>query len=465
MTHDGNPTSLPTRAASSRLLSGIVVGVALGIAVAHLMLIVRGRSVDRDSTADEEFDRVVATSPGFAAVDAAIPHSVTHEAPALSILEFDGSEDVGRVRLSDQSSEQDHLHYFPEAMTAPGEGHFVSADRPGAGRSPMRGPLQMTADSSTARDTPPQALTPSPAAAPIDKATSDREAMALSIIRDEMPEATAQEREIWLEVLQGLPAEDIRGILRMRQHLGTSAAVELWPPLSLPTPQSDRAAEAVDSGGPLRAIAEESDIARRLRQITRYNLANRCTVAFKQQIPVLVEGDVEHPPGVRITRVVRDMRQGELEETGRTLDIAFEGPQFLQVRRGDDIRYTRDGRLTLDEQGRLKLLCPADEWLIDPPTPVPDDVIHLVISDRGELSAVLPDESETELGQLRIVRFLNPSALAAGQEGLYQETAASGAPHEFFSGPCVVQGYLERSNSTTLAAPACGSIDADLSRH
>src|SRR5690606_31163777 len=100
----------------SLFVSGIVVGVVLGIAAGHLLLFARGRSAQSVTTAEEEFARQVAVAPRFAAVGGPVPR----EAASSSILEFDGPEDVGRVRLSDESTAKEHLQYFPEAMNAPG---------------------------------------------------------------------------------------------------------------------------------------------------------------------------------------------------------------------------------------------------------------------------------------------------------------------------------------------------------
>jgi flagellar basal body rod protein FlgF len=461
MSHDVSPPPPATRPFNSIFVSGIVVGLTLGIAAGHLLLFARGRSAESVTTAEEEFAQLVAASPRFAAMDGPVPAEDT----SFSILEFDPQDDVGRVRLSDRSPVDEDMHYFPEALNPPGADFETSTNLSPAGRTAMTGPLQMTAETSHARDVPPQALQPPPAAAPIDKATSDRQTMARTIIRDEMPEATAQEREIWLEVLQGLPAEDIKGILRMRKHIGPRSSLDLCPPLALPTPLTCR---TPDTGFSLQAIEEGSPVGRRLRQMTWHNLVNRSSVAFKQRIPVLVEAPADDSSGIVINHVIRDMRQGELESTARPLDIALSGPGFLQVRRDDDVRYTRDGRLTLDDQGRLKLLAPADTWLIEPPIAVPGNALDVVISAEGEVSAVLPGESNQTLGSLRIVRFLDPSALRTEQEGLYEPTRASGGAQEATpaqrESTLVVQGHLERSNVIAPETPGWAGDDAAADR-
>jgi flagellar basal-body rod protein FlgF len=57
--------------------------------------------------------------------------------------------------------------------------------------------------------------------------------------------------------------------------------------------------------------------------------------------------------GSRITKVVTDLSQGPLQSTGDPLDVALEGPGFLAVSTGSGVRYTRDGQLTIDGDGRL----------------------------------------------------------------------------------------------------------------
>lgn len=109
------------------------------------------------------------------------------------------------------------------------------------------------------------------------------------------------------------------------------------------------------------------------------NLANMDTIGFKpdiammrQRLPERLEspgtlaassadpqlmlerlggGVFGHP-----TRI--SMTQGDLMETGRDLDVAMQGDGFLVIGQGgdggeQDILLTRDGRMTLDAQGRL----------------------------------------------------------------------------------------------------------------
>ncbi len=54
------------------------------------------------------------------------------------------------------------------------------------------------------------------------------------------------------------------------------------------------------------------------------------------------------PSGERV-----DLGQGPLRQTGEQLDLALDGDGFLAVQTPAGIRYTRDGQLRQDEQGRL----------------------------------------------------------------------------------------------------------------
>jgi flagellar basal-body rod protein FlgF len=58
--------------------------------------------------------------------------------------------------------------------------------------------------------------------------------------------------------------------------------------------------------------------------------------------------------GSRIIRnVVTDLSQGPLQSTANPLDVALDGPGFLAVSTGLGVRYTRNGELVIDGDGRL----------------------------------------------------------------------------------------------------------------
>ena len=72
--------------------------------------------------------------------------------------------------------------------------------------------------------------------------------------------------------------------------------------------------------------------------------------------------------GAAASMIGRDNAQGASQETGRALDIAIEGPGYMQVRSGAQRSLTRDGNLQIDGQGRLAM---QDGALLDPPVTLP----------------------------------------------------------------------------------------------
>ncbi len=99
------------------------------------------------------------------------------------------------------------------------------------------------------------------------------------------------------------------------------------------------------------------------------NLANLNTAGFKRDLAVYREREVEsatRPGGLTFRHRLLDgmtggtwqnptatiFEQGPLEKGGR-LDVAIDGDGFFAVQVGQDVRYTRDGRFTLDEAGDL----------------------------------------------------------------------------------------------------------------
>lgn len=110
---------------------------------------------------------------------------------------------------------------------------------------------------------------------------------------------------------------------------------------------------------------------RRMEFVTN-NLANAQTVGFKQERTatssfaealILQDGaPAARTPGASIGQLgmstvseepLLDFTQGALQETGRALDLAIEGPGFFTVQTADGIRYTRDGGFTRDSLGRM----------------------------------------------------------------------------------------------------------------
>src|SRR5690625_6360332 len=131
------------------------------------------------------------------------------------------------------------------------------------------------------------------------------------------------------------------------------------------------------------------------------NLANANTTGFKRSTIVFQDllyqqvqaaGQDESaggaPPatlqmgnGAAPVATVPNFVQGGLVETGNPLDLAINGDGFLQVLRSDgSIAYTRDGTLTVSEDG---MLVTQTGLAIEPDINIPPEAVEVIISQEG----------------------------------------------------------------------------------
>jgi flagellar basal-body rod protein FlgF len=96
------------------------------------------------------------------------------------------------------------------------------------------------------------------------------------------------------------------------------------------------------------------------------NIANADTVGFKIE-SLLLREDVQQParkpsfgvnPTEKITFVQaagteRDFSQGGLKQTGGVFDLGLAGDGFFAVQTANGVRYTRDGRFSMNAKGQL----------------------------------------------------------------------------------------------------------------
>ncbi|MCB5362818.1 flagellar basal-body rod protein FlgG [Pusillimonas sp. CC-YST705] len=154
--------------------------------------------------------------------------------------------------------------------------------------------------------------------------------------------------------------------------------------------------------------------------------------------------------GVRTVATERLHTQGNLRETGDSMDIAIDGKGFLQVEMPDgSFAYTRDGSLQVDQNGQLVT---AGGYPIQPPINIPDNALEITIARDGTVSITQPGAVGTsvQVGQLQLSTFINPTGLQAIGENLFVETDASGVAN--FAQPgldgagLVRQKFVETSN-------------------
>ncbi len=153
--------------------------------------------------------------------------------------------------------------------------------------------------------------------------------------------------------------------------------------------------------------------------------------------------------GVRVVGTEKLHSQGNMLQTDNQSDIAINGRGYFQILSSTgEIEYTRDGSFKLDSQGRVVT---SGGNLLEPELTVPVDTISLTVGQDGTVSITQSGNATlTEIGQIQLADFINPTGLEPIGENLFRESVASGAPvvgtpstDEF---GVLFQGSLETSN-------------------
>lgn len=175
----------------------------------------------------------------------------------------------------------------------------------------------------------------------------------------------------------------------------------------------------------------------RRQEVAANNLANVDTPGFKGErvfSRLLADGTTE-------ASTTTDFTEGTIKETGRPLDVAVSGGEFLTVETPLGQRLTRGGTLSLDASGRIV-----------------DEAGHVVEGEHGPITVppgkVQIDEDGTvrvdgsEVGRLRVVQPGAATTLQHEGGGLYR---AQGAVERVAPGDRKIeQGRLEESNVSAI---------------
>lgn len=203
------------------------------------------------------------------------------------------------------------------------------------------------------------------------------------------------------------------------------------------------------------------------------NLANASTTGFKRDRAVFADliyqnivqvgaqssEDTLNPSGLNLGTGVRTVAteklftQGNIIQTGNPLDIAIQGRGLIQVTLPDGTQaYTRDGTLQMDETGQLVT---SMGYPIEPSITIPDNTLSVSISSDGVVSVLEPGSpAPSEVGNIQLADFINPTGLQPIGNNLFLESAASGSPQTGTPGldglGTLVQSSLEGSNVNTV---------------
>jgi flagellar basal-body rod protein FlgF len=182
-----------------------------------------------------------------------------------------------------------------------------------------------------------------------------------------------------------------------------------------------------------------------------HNLANVSTNGYRAAASafraVPVQGDglptrtfvVDSTPGANFA-------QGALQQTGRALDIAVQGPGWIAVQTNDGSEaYTRNGSLQISPNGLLQTRNGLNVAGEGGPISIPIDS-NITIAKDGTVSAVStvpPPKAVNAVGRIKLV---NPdeTLLVRGGDGLFR--LANGGSAQADPKVALASGALEGSN-------------------
>jgi len=160
------------------------------------------------------------------------------------------------------------------------------------------------------------------------------------------------------------------------------------------------------------------------------NLANMGTTGFKKDMVFFDQALRMH--------VTTDLSPGNIRRTGNPLDVALEGEGFFKVQTPAGVRYTADGRFSLNGEGLL--VTSKGDPVLGSSGPVSIQGKDITIDDTGRIEV---DESAVD--RLSIASFERPERLQKEGSSYY----IYNGDEEEISEPeqtSVKQGYIEESN-------------------
>jgi len=336
--------------------------------------------------------------------------------------------------------------------------------------------------------------TPKEVPAPADSAGSEistdrqkadleeRSSAVREVIEDELAHASKEEREIWFDELKTLPAGVVRDLLQVRKQLralprilgglpdklaSADSAILNNRPHEVPAERTSQKIQFNSTDHLASAASLESAISQH-----RHNLTNAATPGFKRLRIILVDAyssgtsdsadfDESRPEkssdvavqgeGCRMASTLLDLKQGQLEKTGRPFDLAIDGEGFFVVHRRQKELLTRCGALILDRERRLCLATASDIVVLQPPISIPEDAREVQVSADGTVTATKNGETTvTVIGNVQLARVASPSRLQSIGNTLFVANEKTG-PVSY--GPPlskgfgeIQQGFLEKSN-------------------
>ncbi|MGE0801877.1 MAG: flagellar basal-body rod protein FlgF [Lautropia sp.] len=186
-----------------------------------------------------------------------------------------------------------------------------------------------------------------------------------------------------------------------------------------------------------------------------HNLANAGTDGFRADL-MTARAVPLRQDGTATTRVYNietttgfNAAPGPVRSTGNPLDLSVHGNGWLAVQGEDGTEaYTRDGALTIDDQGLLRTQRGQMVLGDGGPITVPANA-EVTIGADGTISAKVGDQPGSSIGRLKLVAPA-PAELIKGADGLVRMKDGDAAPAD--DDVRVAAGTLEGSNVNVVEA-------------
>jgi flagellar basal-body rod protein FlgF len=186
------------------------------------------------------------------------------------------------------------------------------------------------------------------------------------------------------------------------------------------------------------------------------NLANASTVGFKAQQPIfqaqpLYGQGLADRVDVTSSEGVADFKQGPIQQTGRNLDVAINGPGWIGVQATDgSTALTRNGSLSISASGVLQtddgnpVLGKGSAPISLPP------LQSITIGHDGTVSGTLVGQPPDQITTLNRILLTNPQTanLVRRADGLFTDQTGQPTPDATVK---LQVGALEGSNANPVA--------------
>lgn len=240
------------------------------------------------------------------------------------------------------------------------------------------------------------------------------------------------------------------------------------------------------------AIAQQRNVETIANNVANANTAGfkRDQLVFKEYLTALEKGvddidiprkefspeDFYHSGGAENSAVSVDgsytiHQQGQLAQTGNSLDLALQGNGFFEVLTPNGVRYTRKGNLSISKDGELvtdqgfKVLKKLDPALLSPqgrgpgaisqeePSGVPKPEERTIKIPPGKISISLEGQifnKDGPAGEISIVEFKDLHALKKEGNSLYANFDNANVKSKIET-TRVNQGFIEQSNVNAIS--------------